>query len=278
MNSKLRGILLLLIGFFLIAAGVVAVFLLTQEVLLPRVAPAAADQTMKSPVVVVTRDMFLGDLIQAADLSTIEVPVEMVPRNAFTTPDTLINKTLKTDLVQGEMVLSHNIADPTNINHDLAFILSEEHVLFAFDTKDVMTLESVVQRGDIIDILVSKPAEVVVPEQEGQTTPTDEEETTSRIFTFNAFQNVEVTAMVMDIIEEENPDPVQAAGAPQQKRVIRTYLLAMKPQDALVLKHLKDTGSIFDIVLRSPTSKKQFDLTPVTEEYIVELYGLEILP
>ncbi len=278
MNSKLRGILLLLIGFFLIAAGVVAVFLLTQQVLLPRVLPATEDQSMKSPVVVVTRDMFLGDLLQANDLSIIEVPVEMVPRDAYSSSEELVNKTLKTDLVQGEMVLRHNVADPTNINHDLAFALSEDHVLFAFDTKDVMTIESVVQRGDIIDILVSKPAVVELPNQDDQVAATEEKETTTRLFTFDAFQNVEVTAMVMEVIEEENPEPIEAVGAPQRDKVIRTYLLAMKPQDALVLKHLKDTGSIFDIVLRSPTSKKQFDLTPVTEEYIVELYGLEILP
>jgi hypothetical protein len=59
---------------------------------------------------------------------------------------------------------------------------------------------------------------------------------------------------------------------------INAILLALNPQDALVLKHLKDTGAIFDIVLRSPTSELQFDLTPVTEQYIIEFYGLEILP
>jgi pilus assembly protein CpaB len=59
--------------------------------------------------------------------------------------------------------------------------------------------------------------------------------------------------------------------------VVRAYLLALNPQDALVLKHLKDNGGVFDLVLRSPTSTQSFDLTPVTQEYIVELYGLEIL-
>ena len=52
-------------------------------------------------------------------------------------------------------------------------------------------------------------------------------------------------------------------------------LLALDPQDALVLKHLKDTGAIFDLVLRSPTSNLLFDLEPVTDEYLIDLYGLE---
>jgi len=55
-------------------------------------------------------------------------------------------------------------------------------------------------------------------------------------------------------------------------------LFALTPQDALILKHLKDTDAKFDIVLRAPTSTVQFELTPVTEEYIIEFYGLEILP
>ena len=104
-----------------------------------------------------------------------------------------------------------------------------------------------------------------------------------RTFTVDSFQRVSVTAMVLEIIDEEgNTTPLQGApqenpNAPVETR-IRAYLLALDPQDALVLKHLKDTEAIFDIVLRNPTSTAQFDLTPVTEEYIIELYGLEILP
>ena len=52
-------------------------------------------------------------------------------------------------------------------------------------------------------------------------------------------------------------------------------LLALDPQDALVLKHLRDTGAIFDFVLRSPTSNVLFDLEPVTADYLVDLFGLE---
>jgi hypothetical protein len=68
----------------------------------------------------------------------------------------------------------------------------------------------------------------------------------------------------------------QPTPAPETR--IRAYLLALNPQDALILKHLKDIGAIFDFVLRAPTSTVQFELTSVTEEYIIEFYGLEILP
>jgi len=42
-----------------------------------------------------------------------------------------------------------------------------------------------------------------------------------------------------------------------------------------VLKHLKDSGAIFDFVLRSPTSNLLFELEPVTEDYLIDLFGLE---
>ena len=89
--------------------------------------------------------------------------------------------------------------------------------------------------------------------------------------------------MVLEVIsEEDQPSLVESGedtGAPNQVDTrIRAYLLALNPRDALILKHLKDTDAIFDIVLRAPTSTVQFDLTPVTEEYIIEYYGLEILP
>ena len=99
----------------------------------------------------------------------------------------------------------------------------------------------------------------------------------------DTMQRVGVTALVLDVIQQENTanvDPTQNGQqpAPEPESRIRAYLLALNPRDALILKHLKDTGAIFDIVLRSPTSTIQFDLTPVTEEYIIEFYGLEILP
>jgi hypothetical protein len=98
-----------------------------------------------------------------------------------------------------------------------------------------------------------------------------------------------VTALVLEVINEEDNNgqansPLNLEGeaqteeTPKPETRIRAYLLALPPQEALILKHLKDTGAIFDIVLRSPTSRAQFDLTPVTAEYIIELYGLEILP
>jgi len=181
------------------------------------------------------------------------------------------------------MLLSHNLADPTNNNKDLSFILSEDHVLMAFPGDDLMSRESMAQRGDIIDIFASFVEQVnTVGEETVDATGTETELTGLKTFTVDTMQKVSVTAMVLEVIDQEGVAAPLEGEAPEGPTVsetrIKAYLLALNPQDALILKHLKDTGAIFDIVLRAPTSVAQFGLTPVSEDYIIEFYGLEILP
>jgi hypothetical protein len=226
--------------------------------------------------------MFLGDLIDAADVTTMEIPVELVPRDAVTDVNAAVDKFVKADLVQGEMVLQHNLADPTNNQYDLNFILSDDHVLLAFPAGDLMSQNSIIKRGDIVDIFATISAEVqrVGTTTQGQQQPaaTEEPPTVERI-TIDAYQAVEITALVADIVTEENAPPPSVTNPPARSQVIvRAYLLALNPQDALLLKYLIDSGAVFDMVLRAPTSRQTFELTPITSEYIVELYGLNVLP
>ena len=281
MSNKPKTVIIVIVGLILVAVGIVASVMLFQRFQANK-APAAADaDTVKTSVVVVTRDMFLGDAISGTDVTLLSVPVELAPRDAIFTVEETVGKIIKTDLVQGEMVLKHNLADPTNNNKDLSFILSEDHVLFAFPADDLMSREGIVQRGDIIDIFATFQEKVKTL---GETTTATGEpkEPEMRTFTLDTMQKISVTAMVLEVIQQEgnaNPLPTGAAEPPAAAQTrIRAYLLALSPQDALILKHLKDTDAAFDIVLRAPTSTVQFDLTPVTAEYIVEYYGLEILP
>jgi len=157
-------------------------------------------------------------------------------------------------------VLDHNLANPTGQAYDIAYVLDERHVLMAIGIGDLMTREAIVKRGDIVDLFATY--------------------NTDRVITFDSFQRLDITAIVMDIIQDENASPDQQApvGPRRNQVIIQAYLLALDPQNALVLKFLKDTGATFDIVLRAPTSSGQFQLTPVTTQYITELYGLGLLP
>jgi len=298
LNNRLRGILLLLIGFILIVAGIVAVYFLTRQSGLIQTAPqnpTPAVEITRNSVVVITHDMRLGDVIKAEDVVTVEVTSELLPRDYVSKIEEAVGKFIKTDLIQGEMLLQHNLADPTNKNGDLSYVLSDEHVLMAISFEDVMTKFSIPQRGDIVDIYITKSETVDVssiPGVSGETSPVPDETTTDgtaqkagRSFTFDSFQNLGITALVVDIVEQPEQNNAQQrlnevtnpTPTPEVEIITRAYLFALKPQDALILKFLKDNGAIFDLVLRAPTSSQTFDLTPVTEEYIIELYGLEIL-
>ena len=114
--------------------------------------------------------------------------------------------------------------------------------------------------------------------------PMINKEPETKTFTLDAMQRIEITATIIEVTstdqggnpvvnQEGTPVPTPTP-SPQQRNTV-ALLLALDPQDALVLKHLKDTGAIFDMVLRSPTSNLVFELEPVTPEYLIDLYGLE---
>lgn len=282
MSNKTKAIFIIIVGLILVAVGVFASVLLTRRFQGNQSPAAVNETTVKTSVAVVTRDLFLGDLIAETDVKLVDVPVEIAPRDTIAVLDQAVGKIIKTDLVQGEMLLSHNLADPTSKIKDLGFILSEDHVLMAFPGDDLMSRESMIQRGDIVDIFATFTEKVKATNDTSAPIPAATQEPETKTFTVDTLQKVSVTALVLEVIEQDNKsapitkDATQAAPAAQTR--IRAYLLALNPQDALILKHLKDTNAIFDIVLRAPTSTAQFDLTPVTEQYIIEFYGLEILP
>jgi hypothetical protein len=102
-----------------------------------------------------------------------------------------------------------------------------------------------------------------------------EQEPEPRTFTFDSFQRVQISAIVADVIAESGSSgQPQPTPSPQDIRV-RAYLLALNAQDALVLKHMIDSGANFDLVLRSPTSSQLFEVSPVTQEYLVQRFKLQ---
>ena len=280
MSKNIKVILFIILGLVLVGGGVFAAFTLINRFQQAQAPPTPEELIVKSNVVVVTRDMALGDTITEADVDVASIPIELAPRTAIENSADVIGKIIKTDLVQGEMVLSHNLADPTNNVNDLSFILSDEHVLMAFPAADLLSRESMVKRGDIVDIFATFQQEVKTIGEVDETTG-EQKEPETRTFTVDSMQKVGITAMILEVISDDSQPSLVGSGGNEVSSVntrIRAYLLALNPRDALILKHLKDTDAIFDIVLRAPTSTIQFDLTPVTEEYIIEYYGLEILP
>lgn len=278
MNERLRSMLIALFGIIFAVVGITVLFSIGRTLLAPPAAVVTPEPELTERVLVATRDIPLGALITRSDITSIDVPVQYIPRNAVRDAESLVGRFTKTALIEGQMLLEHQFADPTNINRDLAFILSDNHVLMAFPAADLMSTLGIIERGDIVDFFASY--EVSPPSQ-----VTDDGLPASDVlYTFDALGRVVVTAMVVDFVDEEEAANFLAEegeegdqqASTQPEFTTRAFLLALDPQDALVLKHLRDTGAIFDLVLRSPTSTSVFDLVPVEENFIRELYGLNL--
>lgn len=272
MNSRTRtGIIIAVAGLVLIVLGLYGVVRFLNLGLPGRqsAAPTPA-ATTRTKVAFATHDVTMGTVLAAADVELRDVPIELAPRDAVTNLDDAVGRISKVDMTQGEMVQAHNLANPTGQSYDVAWVLDDRHVLMALNIGDLMTQQALVRRGDIIDLYASYKTQIH---------PTDPND---QVVTLDSFQRLDITAIVVDIVQSKNEQQQQAGttgGAPNRNQVaVQAYLLALDPQDALVLKFLKDTGAIFDIVLRAPTSSAKFDLTPVTVQYIHELYGLGLLP
>ena len=288
MSQRVRiGVLIGLVGLILAVLGFFALFQLFRRSLAPLPAPTQEAVPMEN-VVVASHSIRLGTVLRAEDLRLAQVPLDIAPQEALRDIEMATGKFVKTDLTEGEMLLQHHLADPTNVTHDIGFIIDENQVLFAFPANDLMSTLSVLQRGDLIDIFASISQEVPkAPQSEAQLgSITNEEETVTKNFTLDAMQRIAISAMVVDVIQQQQQQGTQLGEGqnnqqqqqqPQNVRV-KAYLLTLSPQDALVLKYLIDNGAKFDLVLRNPTADQLFEVNPVTEEFIIDLYQLATMP
>jgi Flp pilus assembly protein CpaB len=281
------GIFIAIAGLVIAVLGVYAIRQIVNQALAPPPVPTPMARAAEA-VVAVSHDMAVGDILQAEDLKTVQMPVELIPRDGIKDELEAIGRITKVALVDGELVLRHHLADPTNVSHDLAFVIDDDQVLMAFPVTDLMSNLNVLQQGDLVDIFVSLERSAPLLDAEEAASEEEiliEERRTapqvSRLFTFDAMQAMELTAIIAEIQYEEDRtigliDADEASQTTRQPSSVnvRAYLLALSAQDALLLKHLKDIGANFDFVLRSASPPIYFDLEPVIDEYIIEKYQL----
>jgi len=282
------GILILFIGMVLVGIGIYAISNIFTTTLQP-LPPPTPIPPVTDKVLVMVHDVPIGYVIQADDVIQLSIPVELIPRNAMSEPEQVIGRMTKTPLISGETLLPHHLADPTNITHDKAFIIGNNMVLMGFPASDLMSGMNVLQDGDVVDFLVTLPYEIKVVETNDLGTvnqAANPDTYLSVLMTFDAIQKLRLTAIVVDVIynDQQYAQPVISVSGsaespptptPQPSQInVQGYLLALDPQDALVLKNLKDAGAIFDVVLRNPRSDTEFNLTPVTIDYLIERYNL----
>lgn len=281
MNSRVRnGIIIAILGIALVAFGI----FLTGRLLLNNLAPLPPAETEAEEsvqVLVATHPIAAGMVLQAGDVNIVEVPVGLAPSGSLNNVESAVGRFAMVDLAAGEMVLDQKLADPSNISQGIGYNLELDQVLLAFPADDLMSSLSFVQRGDLVDIFAT--IEQKIPADPDQLGAIDGEEPAQNevlAYTFDALERVKITAMVVEIVEDRQTTPTLNAKEDEeqtqpQETKTKAYLLALSSEDALALKHLKDTGAVFDLVLRNPKSNQLFENGPVTLKYLFDRYQLE---
>jgi pilus assembly protein CpaB len=122
-------------------------------------------------------------------------------------------------------------------------------VIYAFPINDLLTQLSVVEPGDRIDLLITLPIASADASSAVQVTA----------FTV---QNILVFDVVRPIVAEDEE------GAPV------ALLLSLSPEDAALVKHVRDSEASIDFVLRSVLDTEPFEVTPIDREDLIARYGL----
>lgn len=260
-------------GILWLGTGVILAILaaLLSFRLLSSVAPTSAagpEDTVTVPVVVAREDVPVRTLLTEENVIVRQMPPELVPLGAATTLDQVLGKISKSHLVMGEVLLVERMADPLRKGEDVLFTMPEDKLLIALPGDDLMSHTGLLKPGDKIDILYSWDAA-------GGSMRTGSPQAPASI---SALQNLEVQAIITAQIDSGTGTVMTGIGqiGLSMESGESAILVAVDPQDALVLKYLRDVGGILDFALRAPTNDQFMDTEAVTREYLSDRYQIPV--
>lgn len=189
-------------------------------------------------VVVARSDIAAQTELTAQLLERRAYPADLVPAGSAGDPAALIGKRTAQSVPRGLPVLASHLAGGSG-RQVAGTTIDPGNVLVAFPTADALTATGLIQAGDRIDILATMAAGT-----EPRATQT-------------VIQNLAV---------------VQIAGGTREQPN-RSLILVVDHQTSLVLKHLRDSGAIIDLVLRSSGQAGTVQTRAVDSGYIIQNFG-----
>lgn len=262
-----------------VLAGVLAIFALDQfgrdtNVLEPE---------PKQPVVIARQPLAANTVIRA-DYVSVEERDELPSGAAVRVSDVLGQITLR-DIAIGEVIVMQDIVGTGSISYtwDLNVLLGDDKIAVALPADDILSQWGAVLPGDHVDVLFSLDVVLETPIDPEDVILTDEGEFLYGLERDQSLDNVSVLTLqnleVLQILEEpqiqteEDQRGQEAATTPPS----RALVLKIDPQDAVVLKYLRDSVGSIDLALRSEENNTLFDTQPVNINYLVLRYGI-VLP
>jgi pilus assembly protein CpaB len=231
----------------------------------------------KQPVVVARNPIAMNDVIRV-DYVTLQER-DQIPSGAAVEVQDVVGGTVLRDIAQGEVIVMQDIRIITG-TRDLPFLLGDDKIAVALQANDILSQWGAVMPGDHVDVLFTLDVILEKPMYIADVTTLEEAQLYTSIERDQSLDNVSVLTLqnleVLQIIEEPQAEEAQteeqAATLPQ-----RALVLKVDPQDAVVLKYLRDSIGKVDLALRSPENEVLFNVQPVNVNYLMLRYGV-VLP
>jgi Flp pilus assembly protein CpaB len=211
-------------------------------------------------VLVAAQNISARQLIDQSMVQIQKVPVLLAPEGYMQSTEEVLFKMSSVPIVAGEIMLRQRLTDPTDPESPVLYQISDNEVLISVPASAMLGQIGMLAVGDHIDIAYTVSYDFNV---------TDEEETTNAqpATTFLSLQNLEVKGLLR---KQATTNETTALLGPD------ALLLAVSPQDALVLKHLIDIGAPMDFFLRAPGNEALSPVIPVDSQYLVDRFQLQI--
>jgi Flp pilus assembly protein CpaB len=251
-----------------ILAGVLAMVFLSSRGQQP-------SQVPKQPVVVARNPIAANDVVRVDNVTLDQR--DQIPSGAAVEVQDVVGGTALRNIAQGEVIVMQDIRIITG-TQDLPFLL-EDKIAVALPADDILSQWGAVMPGDHVDVLftldliLEKPMyiEDIGTVEEAQLYAAIERDQSLDGVSVLTLQNLEVLQIieepqVEEQAQEETPQPLQ-----------RALVLKIDPQDAVVLKYLRDSVGTIDLALRSPDNDALFTVQPVNINYLMLRYGI-VLP
>jgi pilus assembly protein CpaB len=263
-----RALLLVITGIVAaIAATVVIFFLITnlRTTVVDDSPPPPGTPTVRREVVVAATDILPSTEITFSQVTTGVYPIETIQNDALTVITDVVGRQATTHIFSGQQLLRRHVTEVGDVSKTSSQIPPGK-VLVAFPSTDMLNATGAVQAMDFVDIMISIPISGTTRLDAAADSGTQLETGERALVAQMTLQNIEVRS-----VGTWSPTGQQAATGANATLKIITFVV--DPQEALILKFVKDSGGTIDLAVRSSRDKDIKDTDPVTLDYLVDLFG-----
>lgn len=208
-------------------------------------------------VIVATADIAAFVTVNTGMVTLMDMPATLAPREHVANIEDVVGKITLAPITLGEILVTPRLADPADPNTPVLYTMNRDEVLVAMPTAALAGQLGLLSVGQHVDIAYT--SEFAYAGEDGNVS-------NDKILTsFLSLQNLEIKGLMSRSIAKEGIVPVPDA-----------ILLAVAPQEALILKYLIDSGAPMDILLRSPGNNSLLAVSPVDEQYLIDYFQLDI--